>query len=129
MLKRITALKAKHLIQGEEAESACCTHLKKQGLKLLEKNFRCRFGEIDLVMRQGETLVFVEVRFRQNPNYGGGLESVTPAKQQKLRKTAEYYLQQNPRYENARFDVVAMSKNSADRGKSHYTYNWIQNAF
>jgi len=122
-------MKAKHLQQGEDAELACCRYLKAQGLNLQEKNFRCRHGEIDLVMLHNKNLVFVEVRFRQNPFYGGGLESITPAKQKKLRKTAEYYLQQNPQYKNARFDVVAMSKSSADTGKSHYTYNWIQNAF
>ena len=60
-------------------------------------------------MLDKKVLVFVEVRFRKNNNFGGGLESITASKQQKLRKTAELYLQQNNRYENARFDVVSMS--------------------
>lgn len=122
-------MKATHLKQGEDAENACCKHLKKQGLKLLDKNFRCRFGEIDLIMLHKTTLVFVEVRFRQSSLYGGGLESITPAKQRKLRRSAEYYLQQNPQYENARFDVVSMSKNNQTSHNKPYTYDWIQNAF
>jgi len=74
--------------------------------------------------------VFVEVRFRKNNNFGGALESITPAKQNKLRKTAELYLQQNTRYENARFDVVSMSKNTQTNTDKHqYTFDWIINAF
>lgn len=75
-------------------------------------------------------LVFVEVRFRKNSNFGGGLESITFAKQHKLRKTAELYLQQNNQYENARFDVVSMSKNNeTSKHKQEYTFEWITNAF
>ena len=79
-------------------------------------------------------LVFVEVRFRKNNDYGGGLESITPAKQRKLRNTAEFYLQQNSQYKNARFDVVSMSKNNqtgwySGWQKQHYTFDWISNAF
>lgn len=75
-------------------------------------------------------LVFVEVRFRKNNNFGGGLESITAAKQIKLRKTAELYLQQNQQYKNARFDVVSMSKNNQTSiNKQPYIYDWIINAF
>ncbi len=84
-------MKAAHLIQGEDAETACYSYLKLKGLKLVEKNFSCRFGEIDIVMLDNKTLVFVEVRFRKNNLFGGGLESITATKQQKLRKTAELY--------------------------------------
>ncbi|MBE9568669.1 MAG: YraN family protein [Proteobacteria bacterium] len=119
-----------HLKQGKDAETACCTYLKKQGLKLVDKNFSCRLGEIDIIMLDDATLVFVEVRFRKNNRFGGGLESVTPAKQLKLRKTAELYLQQNNRYKNARFDVVSMSKNTqTDTAQLQYTYDWVRNAF
>jgi putative endonuclease len=128
-------LKASHLKQGEDAELACCHYLQSRGLKLLEKNFNCRLGEIDIIMIDKNVLVFVEVRFRKNSNFGSGLESITPAKQNKLRKAAELFLQQNTRYKNARFDVVSMSKNNqtmADNnaaGKQTYTYDWITNAF
>lgn len=124
------SLKATHLKQGIDAEDACCAYLRSQGLKLIEKNFRCGLGEIDIIMSDKNLLVFVEVRFRKNNNYGGGLESITPAKINKLRKTAELYLQQNHQYKNARFDVVAMSKNTETTpSKQDYTYNWVSNAF
>lgn len=123
-------MKAVHLKQGEEAETACCNYLKLQGLKLINKNFSCRFGEIDIIMLDKKILVFVEVRFRKNDFFGGGLESITPTKQKKLRRTAELYLQQNNQYKNARFDVVSMSKNTQTKdAKQQYTFDWITNAF
>ena len=123
-------MKAAHLKQGEDAEAACCAYLKSQGLKLVETNFHCRHGEIDIIMLEKKTLVFVEVRFRKNNYFGGGLESITTAKQGKLRRTAELFLQQNTHYENARFDVVSMSKSNQTSGKQQsYSFDWITNAF
>lgn len=123
-------MKAPHLKQGEDAEAACCRFLQSSGLKLVEKNFRCRQGEIDLIMQDKDILVFVEVRYRKNTAFGGGLESITTAKQNRLRHTAELYLQTNSRYRNARFDVVSMSKNNqTNRRDQEYTYDWVTNAF
>lgn len=122
-------LKADHLKQGEDAETACCAYLKSRGLNLVDTNFNCRQGEIDIIMLDKTMLVFVEVRFRKNDAFGGGLESVTAAKQLKLRKTAELYLQQNGQYKNARFDVVSMSKNNQTSEKQEYVFEWIKNAF
>ncbi len=123
-------MKAQHLKQGKDAEAACYQYLRSQGLKTVEKNFSCRHGEIDLIMLDSEMLVFIEVRYRKNNNYGGGLESITSAKQDKLRRTAELYLQKNHRYKNARFDVVSMSKNNQTTDhKQKYTFDWIKNAF
>ncbi len=123
-------MKAAHLKQGEEAEAACCHYLITQGLRLVEKNYSGRCGEIDIVMLDKKILVFVEVRFRKNNNFGGGLASITAAKQKKLRKTAELYLQQNRQHENARFDVVSMSKNNqTSNNKLQYNFDWIANAF
>ena len=123
-------MKAEHLQKGEDAEKACSDYLGKQGLKLVEQNFRCRQGEIDLIMLDKSMLVFVEVRLRNNNTFGGGLESVTPAKQNRLRRTAELYLQQNVRYKNARFDVVSMTKNNQTNDNSQqYSFDWISNAF
>lgn len=123
-------MKAAHLKQGEDAEAACCRYLKSQGLKLVSKNFSCPLGEIDIIMLDKNLLVFVEVRFRKNNNFGGGLESVTSAKQLKLRKTAELFLQQNRQYENARFDVVSMSKTRQSwLGQQQYKFDWVTNAF
>jgi len=123
-------LKAEHLKQGEDAEAACCKYLRSQGLKTVDKNFHCRHGEIDIIMLDEKMLVFVEVRYRKNNNFGGGLESITAAKQLKLRKSAELYLQKHQRYKNARFDVVSMSKNNqTSENQQKYTFEWITNAF
>lgn len=123
-------MKAKHLQQGEDAEIACYHYLKQHGLKLVTSNFHCRHGEIDIIMLDKKMLVFVEVRFRKNDLYGGGLESITTSKQNKLRKTAEFYLQQNSQYNNARFDVVSMSKNNQTITQTQaYTFDWVKNAF
>ncbi len=123
-------LKAKHLQQGEDAELACYHYLKKNGLKPVTKNFHCRHGEIDIIMLDNKTLVFVEVRFRKNNHFGDGLESITANKQNKLRRTAELYLQKNKQYKNARFDVVSMSKSITPNEKTPcFTFDWVSNAF
>jgi putative endonuclease len=123
-------LKAPHLKQGEDAEFACCRFLESRGLKLVEKNYSCRQGEIDIIMLDKGLLVFIEVRYRKNNNFGGGLESITPAKQNRLRHTAELYLQNNRHYKNARFDVVSMSKNNqTNDGRREYIFDWVTNAF
>ena len=120
-------------VRGNDAEDACCAWLKRQGLKLLTRNYRSRRGELDLVMQDGGTVVFIEVRYRKNNLYGGAVASVTPSKQQKLRATAEQYLQQETRLQNGRFDVVAMTPatltGETARSGSAYTFNWIKNAF
>jgi putative endonuclease len=123
-------LKAAHLQQGEDAETACCDYLKSKGLKLVDKNFNSRFGEIDIIMLDKKMLVFVEVRFRKNNQFGGASESITLSKQAKLRRTAELYLQKNSQHKNARFDVVSMSKNTQTRIDNQvYIFDWIVNAF
>lgn len=95
---------------GQVAENKAAAFLKKQGLTLIQKNFHCRYGEIDLIMQDKETVVFVEVRFRHNSHYGSSAESVTFAKQQKLIKTAQSYLMKNKLGDVAcRFDVVGLS--------------------
>ena len=71
---------------GSQAEDFAQHYLEQQGLALVERNFRCRLGEIDLIMHEGSTLVFVEVRYRRNRDFGGPVISVSPRKQQKLRQ-------------------------------------------
>lgn len=97
-----------------------------QGLKLLQRNFSCRQGEIDLVMDDQGTTVFVEVRFRKIARYGLATETVTATKQRKLLATAEYYLLRNKRAQHrpARFDIVGIMPGADD-----YDYTWLQNAF
>ncbi len=95
---------------GLEAEKLAATFLVNQGLKLIVQNYHCRFGEIDLIMRDGASLVFIEVRLRSNKSYGSAAASITPQKQQKLMLTAQHYLQQNPEKNACRFDVLLMDK-------------------
>ncbi len=111
--------------RGQHAELACCKYLQQQGLKLLAKNYYGRRGELDLVMLDNNTVVFVEVRYRKNDIYGGALESITPSKQLKLRKTAEQYLQQETALNNGRFDVVAMTEKVQNNGSDIYSFEWI----
>jgi len=110
--------------KGQEIEQLACEYLQSCGLALIEKNYRCRRGEIDLVMKQNDTLVFVEVRYRKTQDFGGAKESITPGKQTKLHATALHYLQQHQHNANARFDVIAVTgAGTLDN------IEWIQNAF
>lgn len=107
--------------RGTEAEQAARTFLAGEGLRFVTANYHCRRGEIDLVMRDGDTLVFVEVRLRQNTRYGGAAASIDWRKQQKLIAAAQHYLQRHPHDGPARFDVIAMAGGTA--------IDWIRNAF
>ena len=93
---------------GRAAEARACEYLRQQGLSLVEKNYQCRSGEIDLIMRDADTLVFVEVRFRRSALFGGAIASVGPSKQQRLWRTASTYLCRFPKPPACRFDLVAI---------------------
>lgn len=111
---------------GRQAENRACLFLEKRGLKLLTKNFRCKYGEIDLIMQDGNMLVFVEVRFRSSHLFGGPLASITPDKQRRLLAAAQIYLQKHAvkgRYEGMRFDVVALSAQAEEP-----EIEWLTNA-
>lgn len=95
------------------------------GLRLIARNYRCRHGEIDLVMRDGTTIAFVEVRFRSRIDFGSGAESVDARKRARLLSTAEHYLQRHATLQvECRFDIVSILQN----GKTH-RLDWLQNAF
>ena len=94
--------------QGTAAETLALHYLEAQGLTLETRNFRCRGGELDLIMRDGEHLVFVEVRSRRYARYGDPAESVTRTKQQRLLRAATVYLQRQSSDRPCRFDVVAI---------------------
>jgi putative endonuclease len=108
------------------SEEWAANWLQERGLILLAWNFQVRGGEIDLVMQDKQVLVFVEVRYRQNRQYGSAAETIDSRKQQKLLKTAQYYLQQTGKtHSQCRFDVV-----SIDHEKDNsLTWQWHQNAF
>lgn len=115
---------ARH-IDGRSAEQVACDYLQAHGLQLLDRNVRLRGGELDLVMREGDSLVFVEVRYRRRNRYGSAAESVDTRKQQRLIRAAHLYLQQHDPAQRfaARFDVVTMQDANGD------TLQWLRNAF
>jgi putative endonuclease len=108
---------------GAQAEVRAENYLVEQGLVKRAKNYRCKLGEIDLIMMHNDTLVFIEVRLRNHRQFANAAESVTISKQQKIIKTAQYYLQEHQLTDkvNCRFDVIAFS----DKGDP----DWIKNAF
>ena len=111
---------------GLAAEQLAATFLMNHGLKMVVQNYHCRFGEIDLVMRDAKTLVFVEVRLRSNSQFGSAAASITPQKKQKLILTAQHYLQQHSATQGdvpCRFDAVLMSKADLQH------IEWVRNAF
>ena len=95
-------------VRGAAAEARALTFLQQQGLTLVQQNFSCRWGEIDLILRDQETLVFVEVRQRSSARFGGAAASVSAGKQAKLWRTAEVYLQRIRRIPVCRFDLIAI---------------------
>lgn len=110
--------------RGVQAEQAACDHLQARGLTLHSRNYRCRSGEIDLIMRDGEALVFVEVRYRSSSRFGGAAASVDATKQQKLIRTAQTFLsEQRLHHSPCRFDVVTVSPHAGE-----LKVEWIPNA-
>ena len=109
--------------QGSLAEQTAEQYLRCQGLELIERNFRSRFGEIDLIMQDKVSLVFVEVRLRSNPNYGGAAGSIDARKRQRIIRTAQQYLAALAHLPQCRFDAVLMDD---AQGKN---LQWLRNAF
>lgn len=105
--------------QGQLWEQQARDYLLRQGLRLVEANFRCKGGEIDLIMRHGDELVFVEVRQRDSASHGGAAASITPAKIRRMVFAAQTYLLRFPQVPPCRFDVVAI-----DGGRME----WLRNA-
>ena len=108
-------------LMGTSQEQRACEYLESQGMDLLTQNFSCRMGEIDLIMQDKTSLVFVEVRYRANKAFGGAAASVTKSKQRKIIKAALFYQQANAPKSNMRFDVIAI--------ESDNEIQWIPSAF
>lgn len=104
---------------GQAGEDAALQHLQRQGLTLVERNVRCKGGELDLIMRDGQVLVFVEVRRRADGRHGGASASISFAKQQRLIRAAQFYLLRYASAPPCRFDVVAIDGDQL---------SWIRNA-
>lgn len=110
---------------GKAAEEDAANYLSEKGYKILERNFRSRFGEIDIIAKDGVVTVFVEVKARRNDNKGTSLSAVTPSKQRKISLTALYYMKANNILgQRARFDVVAV-----EGFGQNLRFRLIQNAF
>lgn len=112
----------KDTTSGAAAEALAADWLSRRGLKVVERNFRVRGGEIDLVCRDGKTLVFVEVRLRRNRDFGSAADSITPQKRQRLLLAAQHYLLRHPGVD-ARFDCVLFDALDSK------AIEWIPNAF
>lgn len=111
--------------QGRVVEDAACAYLQREGLSLLARNVDCRYGEIDLVMRDGEAVVFAEVRYRAGESRGGATASVDRRKQDRVASAARWYLAGRRELAAApcRFDVLAVS------GAAPYTFSWVRDAY
>ncbi len=110
-------------MKGSDAEQIAVSYLQSQHLILVAQNYRCRFGEIDLIMREGTTLVFIEVRMRAHEMYGGAAASITSSKQTKLLRTARHYLAELNSDPPCRFDALLLT------GADGQKIEWIKNAF
>lgn len=111
---------------GALAEDAACALLESRGLRVVARNARYKFGELDLVMRDGDTLAFVEVRLRKDSRFGGAAVSVDARKRRKLALAAQAWLSSHREFSRApcRFDVVAVA-----RGDQGLACEWIPAAF
>lgn len=96
---------------GNEKEQLAASYLESKGYFIIQKNYRVRQGEIDIIARDGNTIVFVEVKYRKNTLKGHPLEAITPKKQRQICKTALFYMNQNkinPETIPVRFDVIGI---------------------
>jgi putative endonuclease len=112
--------------RGKAAEQAAARFLAAKGLHMLTRNYRCRLGELDMVMRDGNSLVFVEVRYRRRSDFGSAVDSVDARKRGRLVAAARHYLAQQrlPEDTPCRFDVIAISPAADNDG-----VEWVRNAF
>lgn len=106
---------------GRDAEDRAEALLRRRGLRPMGRNYRCHGGEIDLIMRDAEHLVFIEVRYRSHRGFGGALSSISAGKQQRLIRAAQHYLMSSGWQGPCRFDVVGFDRD--------WEANWIRDAF
>ncbi len=116
-----------NLRKGLRYEELAKSYLQRQGLTLVDSNYRKRGGEIDLIMRDGATLCFVEVKYRETMAYGGAANALPRGKQRKIVKTAQFYLTENTRFlgRPLRFDALLIQGQTDGRND----LQWIKNAF
>ncbi len=114
-----------HRDTGNRYENLAVEWLREQGLKLLDRNYHCLHGEIDLIMEDGDCLCFIEVKYRASKAFGGAAQAITQSKRQKLLIAAEHYLSRHPKYRNRaqRFDALLLQQADGEIG-----IEWIRNA-
>jgi len=125
--KKVTTENAKSTDKGQITEQYARQYLSAQGLIFIEKNFHSRQGEIDLIMRDGDTYVFIEVKYRKNKLFGGAIAAIPVSKQRKITHSVKFYLHQaglNEYNTPCRVDVVALL---GDINQPQVT--WLKNAF
>lgn len=108
---------------GAKAEELAAVFLQRRGLAVVEKNYRCRQGEIDLICIDNQVLVFVEVRLRRNQSFGGAAESITRQKQRRIILAAQHYLAKLSKLPPCRFDAVLLD------GAGPEAIGWVRDAF
>lgn len=113
---------------GQWGEQLVAEHLRRQGWTVLARNFRCRMGELDIVAKNAQYIIFVEVKLRKNDQFGSACEAVTRSKQRKLRIAAELYLAMHPTALQPRFDVAEVYAPQGKRTEDPDIY-YIENAF
>ncbi len=111
--------------RGTRGEDAAEHALRKAGYRIVERNFRCKAGELDVVARDGETLVFVEVRSRRDARFGGGIAAIPPAKLRQVARVAAVYLaMRRPQFTTCRFDVVAITGDDLVHIRDAFRITW-----
>lgn len=114
---------------GACGEDVACSFLKKKKYKIIERNFRCPFGEIDIIAKDGIDMVFVEVKTRASEKYGTPAQAVTYYKKQNIVKTAQFYLMKNPTEMNIRFDIIEVYGKFADGSFCFDNINHLKGVF
>ena len=111
---------------GARYEDIACAWLERAGLVLLARNFNCRYGELDLIMRDGDVIAFVEVRYRRGGSFGDGIDSIGASKRARLVRAASMFLAEQPRLSRhaCRFDVIAVAGTPTAP-----TLDWRRDAF
>lgn len=110
--------------QGREGEDEAERWLKRRGYRIVERNFSCKSGEIDIIARDGEVLCFVEIKARANRTYGTAIESISASKQRRIARAASWYLVRHPTDAPCRFDVLAL-----DLVDGEWRYRLVKDAF
>ena len=123
-------------MDGQQAESIACQYLKEARLKINQRNYHTQRGEIDIIARDGDTVVFVEVRYRNSSTYGSAEESINHRKQQRIIHAAQAWLQEHRLTESTvcRFDTVCISPSTDSQSANNssplpYRVEWLRNAF